>query len=114
MSDCFDHACDAWDRHLNGDDDYYPSRGNYNYDRDPDYYFSKRVYFSSCRPVGSAYQIFFSDGSWFYVPKSLVRQKTDSMCKIHGSFKINRQYPKGKEPERATPTIPWEEAQYYL
>lgn len=125
MSDTFDHMCDAYERHWNGDGDSYSSRGgysnysNYNYDS---LYYHKKYYFSSSRPVGDSYQIFYSDGTSFYVPKSLVKNKTESSCYIHNCFKPNRKIYSDKRikckpnenEERKEPTIPWEEAQYYL
>ena len=119
MSDTFDHMCDAYERHWNGDSDGYSSRGgysNYNYDS---LYYHKKYYFSGSRLVGDSYQIFYSDGSSFYVPKSLVKNKTESSCYIHKCFKPNRRMysdkrPESKKEDRKEPTIPWEEAQYYL
>lgn len=123
MSDTFDHMCDAYERMWNGDENYYSSKNyrssNFNYDA---LYYHKKYYFSGSREVGDSYQIFYSDGSSFFVPKSLVKNKTDSYCYIHRCFKPNpKMYtekrikckPMKDGPERK-PTIPWEEAQYYL
>lgn len=120
MSDTFDHMCDAYERMWNGDDGKsYSYRSSYSYDP---LYYHKKYYFTGVRKVGGSYQIFYSDGSSFFVPKALVRKLTESSCYILQSFKPNRRYysstkqehKQQEENERPKPTIPWEEAQYYL
>lgn len=115
MSDCFDHMCDAYERHWGGDSDEprYYSRNYSNFVKDPLYY-HKKYYFSGFKSVGDAYQILYTDGTCFYVPKALVKNLTSSSCYILKTFKPRRLHQKREQEERPKPTIPWDEAQYYL
>lgn len=127
MSDCFDHMCDAYERHWNGEWEeprYYRSSYNYN----PLYHHTKIPYKSFKEISDKCYKFVFQHESKLYsfelyVPKKLCKsfdfnKKTvfihDSFAPKITSVMFDKYAHEKVQTIRNNKNIPWEEAKFYL
>lgn len=96
MSDCFDHMCDAYERMLNGHDDYNCDSFSRKPDKlyfygEPNLHYNKVKFDKIEKETDKAILIRIKD-STAWVPKMCIRELTRNSVKIIKSFTLELKY----------------------